>query len=156
MDINATLLVEMVIFLLFFLLTKHFIWPPIVQVLDERRATIEKSLRQADQAQQDLAQAEQAAQEKIHQAAHKAKEIIDNAQKEAIILLNNTKKSCQDRLAKLDIELEQKTKQAHQRAKKKIETEMLQVATVLCQKALDASLDQQTITRLIESQIGAK
>ena len=74
MDINATLLVEMVIFLLFFLLTKQYIWPPIIQVLDDRRATIEKGLRQADEAKAELAKAEKKAEETIHKAASTAKE----------------------------------------------------------------------------------
>ena len=112
MDINATLLVEMVIFLLFFLLTKQYIWPPIIEVLDERRATVEKGLRQADDAKAELAKAEEKAEETIHKAASKAKEIVNTAQKEAITIINDAKKASQERLLKLDKEPAAKTKQA--------------------------------------------
>ena len=61
MDINATLLVEMIIFLLFVLITKHYIWPPIIGVLDERRDIIQKGLQQADQAKSELAKAKEKA-----------------------------------------------------------------------------------------------
>ena len=152
MDINATLLVEMVIFLLFFLLTKQYIWPPIIQVLDDRRATIEKGLRQADEAKAELAKAEKKAEETIHKAASTAKEIVDTAQKEAIVIINDAKKVSQERLLKLDKELEAKTAQAYKKAQKGIEEEMLTIAAELCQKALLESVDTRTATKLIEAQ----
>ena len=92
MDINATLLVEMVIFLLFFLITKHYIWPPIVTVLDERREAIQKGLQQADEAKNELAKAHEKAEDTIHLAAQKAKKVVEDAQKEATALVNETKK----------------------------------------------------------------
>jgi F-type H+-transporting ATPase subunit b len=152
MDINATLLVEMVIFLLFFLITKHYIWPPIVTVLDERREVIQKGLQQADEAKNELAKAHEKAEDTIHLAAQKAKKVVEDAQKEATALVNETKKACQERLVKHELELEKKTQQAHQRARKKIEHEMLNLSTEICRKILKDAFDNKTTTQLLRAQ----
>ena len=155
MDINATLLVEMIIFLLFVLITKHYIWPPIIGVLDERRDIIQKGLQQADQAKSELAKAKEKADETIHLAAQQAKHIVEDAQKEAITLISDAKKSCQERLIKLEVELEKKAQQAHQRARKNIETEILNASTKLCQKVLKEALDTRTTSKLIQAETKA-
>lgn len=152
MDINATLLVEMIIFLIFFMVTKHYIWPPIIQALDERKALIDKGLKQADEARQKLEQADKETKSALNKAALEANKIILNAQKEAQSIVNKTKKTCQERLNKLDKELEVQAEQAQKKAQKKIEGEMLAVATKICLKALAGSLDQKTASRLIETQ----
>lgn len=156
MDINATLLVEMIIFLLFILITKHFIWPPIINVLDERRDIIQKGLQQADQAKSELEKAKEKAGETIHLAAQQAKHIVEDAQKEATTLINDAKKSCQERLVKLEVELEKKALQAHQRARKSIEQEILNTSAELCQKVLREALDTKTTSRLIKAEVEAE
>ena len=156
MDINATLLVEMVIFLVFFMITKHFIWPPIINVLDERREIISSGLKQADEARRELANAQQEAEAIIHKAAAEAKYMIHEAQKEAEVILSQTKKTCQQRLNALDKELGAKVLQAEKNAKKNIQGEMLQIATALCQKVLANSIDQKTMSQLIETQTKAE
>ena len=156
MDINATLLVEMIIFLIFFMVTKHYIWPPIIQALDERRALIDRGLKQADEARQKLEHTDKETKSAINKASLQANKIILNAQKEAQNIINRTKKTCQERLNKLDKELEVQTQQAQKKAQKKIEGEMLAIATKVCLKALAGSLDQKTASRLIETQTSAE
>lgn len=156
MDINATLLVEMIIFLVFFMVTKHYIWPPILHALDERRALINKGLKQADEARQKLEQADKESLSTISKATQQAQKIVLSAQKEAQSLINETKKTCQDRLNRLDRELEIQTEQAQKKAQKRIEGEMLAIATKICQKALAGSLDQKAASRLIETQISTE
>ena len=48
MDINLTLIVELVFFALFYTVVRVTLWPLIVGALDERHAHIQESLRQAD------------------------------------------------------------------------------------------------------------
>tara|TARA_B100001989_G_C24545621_1_gene470541 strand:+ start:1543 stop:2016 length:474 start_codon:yes stop_codon:yes gene_type:complete len=156
MDINATLLIEMVIFLTFFMITKHYIWPPIVEALDARREIINTGLKKADEARHHLEKANADAEQIIHEAAVKAKKIIHDAQKEAAEMITSAQKSCHERLNKLDKELDVKRKQAEKNAQKHIESQMLALATEVCKKALVGSLDQKTTTQLIQAQTGIK
>ena len=75
MDINATLFVEMVIFIAFTLLTIKYIWPPINSALDDRRIQIEEGLRQAEEGVKKLADSQSAAKKIVSDAKEKAKSI---------------------------------------------------------------------------------
>ena len=47
MDINATLLVQMITFAIFVWFTMKFVWPPIMQAMKEREAKIAEGLAAA-------------------------------------------------------------------------------------------------------------
>ena len=154
MDINATLLVEMVIFLAFLTLTKHFVWGRIVAVMDERRAIIAEGLQKADQAKNEQAKTDEAVRRLLKEASNKAQQIVKEAQKEAQVLLNEAKQSCQVKLMQHEKEMEALTAQIEKKAQSRIEKQMLTLATEICQKALNESVDSKVSRKMIEKQIG--
>ncbi|MGH6609093.1 MAG: F0F1 ATP synthase subunit B, partial [Burkholderiaceae bacterium] len=54
MSINATLIAQLIVFLLLVWFTMKFVWPPIVKALDERAQKISEGLSAADKAKADL------------------------------------------------------------------------------------------------------
>ncbi len=59
MNLNATLIGQMVAFVIFIYLTHRFVWPPIVAALAERTKRIADGLQAADKAEKDLELAKQ-------------------------------------------------------------------------------------------------
>ena len=57
MNLNATLIAQLVVFLILAWFTMKFVWPPIMKALDERRGLIADGLAAADKAKADLAHA---------------------------------------------------------------------------------------------------
>ena len=57
MSINATLIVQMIVFAILVWFTMKFVWPPITAALDERARKIADGLSAADKAKADLAAA---------------------------------------------------------------------------------------------------
>ena len=57
MSINATLIVQMIVFAILVWFTMRFVWPPITAALDERAKKIAEGLSAADKAKADLAAA---------------------------------------------------------------------------------------------------
>ena len=57
MSINATLIVQAIVFLILVLFTMKFVWPPIAKALDERAQKIADGLAAADRAQVELTSA---------------------------------------------------------------------------------------------------
>ena len=49
LDINATLLVQIVNFIVLLAVLKKFAWGPLLKTMHERTAKIEKNIRQADE-----------------------------------------------------------------------------------------------------------
>lgn len=154
MDINATLLVEMLIFLAFLLLTKHFVWSRIIEVLDERRKIVAEGLRQADQAKREQENNKAEMEKMLRESSQKAHSIIHEAKLEAQCLLDQTKQACSDKLSQHEKELEALTTQMKRKAQSQIQKQMLTLATEVCKKALNDALDTKTSQKIIQKQIG--
>lgn len=54
MNLNATLIAQLVVFFILAWVTMKFVWPPIVKALDERAKKIADGLAAADKAKADL------------------------------------------------------------------------------------------------------
>lgn len=70
-------------FVLFLVILTVFAWNPVTRMLDERRAKIERGLRDAERARLDLERASATASEAIAAARRDAREIVERAQRVA-------------------------------------------------------------------------
>lgn len=91
MNINATLLGQMLAFGILIWFTMKFIWPPLLAAIDERRKTIADGLSAAERAAQSLKDASTKSDEELKAARHQAAEIIASANKQAAQLLEQAK-----------------------------------------------------------------
>jgi len=71
-NLNATLIAQLVVFFILGWFTMKYVWPPIVKALDERSAKIAEGLAAADKAKADLALAEKKAVEELRKAREEA------------------------------------------------------------------------------------
>ncbi len=55
MNINATFIVQLVVFMVLVSVTVKFIWPPMIKALDERSQKIADGLAAAERGKQELA-----------------------------------------------------------------------------------------------------
>jgi len=90
-NINATLFVQIVVFLALWVFTAKFVWPPIVKALDERSKRIADGLAAADKAKTDLAAAEKRVQAEINQARASAAEVRASGEKQAASLIEEAR-----------------------------------------------------------------
>ncbi|MEO6967660.1 MAG: F0F1 ATP synthase subunit B [Rhodanobacteraceae bacterium] len=83
MSLNATLIAQMIVFLILIWVTMKFIWPPLMKAMDERARRIAEGLNAADRARKELADADARAAEEIKQARADAAAIIEKANSQA-------------------------------------------------------------------------
>ncbi len=83
MNINLTLIAQAIAFVALILLVAKFIWPPLLNAIEERQKKIAEGLAAADNSQKALAQAEEKANEELKAARTKANEIIEQAHQRA-------------------------------------------------------------------------
>lgn len=83
MQINATLIGQMIAFLLLIGLTWKFIWPVLLNAIDERQKKIADGLAAADRGQQGLEDAKSQALVIIREAHGKAAQVVDQANRRA-------------------------------------------------------------------------
>ena len=82
MNINATVIVQVLTFLGFVALCRRFVWPPIMAVIVQRQQEQAEGLQRARQGEKLLEKAQEEYDLKTHSGHQKYQEIIANAQKE--------------------------------------------------------------------------
>lgn len=91
MNINATLIAQILTFGVLIWVTMKFIWPPLARAMDERAQRIADGLSAAERAQAELKDADARVADEIKQARVQASEIIDKAQQQGNQILDKAK-----------------------------------------------------------------
>ena len=150
-DMNATMLAQIINFLLLVAILTKIAYRPILTALEERRSHIEKSLEEAelDRALANTMKTE--SQEQIVLARIQARTIID----EAITLGEKSKESivrqAREENARLLKETQANIERDYQQAMNKLRTEVAIIAVAAAEKIIEKNLDAETNTRLVRN-----
>ena len=93
MNINLTLIIQMVVFAILIWFTMKFVWPIIIGAMVEREKKIAAGLAAAEQGQKDLSEAKSRADEVIKEARARALTIEAHAQTRANQILEDARKA---------------------------------------------------------------
>ena len=72
MNMNLTLIGQMLAFAVFVWFTMRYVWPPLSKAMDERKARIAEGLAAAERGQHEQELAEKRAKDTLHQAKQNA------------------------------------------------------------------------------------
>jgi F-type H+-transporting ATPase subunit b len=100
-SITATLIVQMIVFLILVWFTMKFVWPPITAALDERAKKIADGLSAADKAKADLASANKRVEEQLSAARDDAAKRLSDAERLAHSMVEEAKGRANDEAAKI-------------------------------------------------------
>jgi F-type H+-transporting ATPase subunit b len=100
-NINATLIIQIIVFLGLVLFTMKFVWPPLVQALDERASKIADGLSAADKARQELTQANKRVEAQMSEARQDATQRLADAERLAQSLVEDAKARAVQEAAKI-------------------------------------------------------
>jgi F-type H+-transporting ATPase subunit b len=93
MTINATIIGQLLGFLVLVWFTWKFIWPPLLGAIEERQKKIAAGLAAADRGQKDLEEAKLKAGEAMREARERAVQLVDQAQKRGNELIEEAKQT---------------------------------------------------------------
>jgi F-type H+-transporting ATPase subunit b len=96
MTLNATFIGQFIAFAILIWFSYKFVWPPLVDAIEERQKKIADGLAAAERARKELADADARVAEEIRKARVEASSIADRAQKQAVEIVEKAK---QDALA---------------------------------------------------------
>ena len=91
MSLNATLLIQMTVFAVVVLFSMKFIWPMIMEAIEERNKNISDGLAAAEQGQKTLSEAETEVNSLIKEAKQQATTILDQANTRASSIVESAK-----------------------------------------------------------------
>jgi F-type H+-transporting ATPase subunit b len=148
-NINATIIGQMIAFAVFIYLTYRFVWPPIIGALAERTKRIADGLQAADRAEKDLALAQQKVVEQLTEAKKEAAAIIDAANKRAIEIVEEAKDKARVEGDRLKVSAQAEIEQATSRAKEELRSKVVVLALAGAEKILASSIDQNAHNELV-------
>ncbi len=152
MNLNLTLITQTVAMIVFVWFCMKFIWPPIVQALEQRRKNIADGIAAAQQASDELEQAKAKADKLIGEARAQAGEIVDQANRRAGQIVETARdeaeseKSRQVEAAKADIE--QEINRARQQLAGQVATLAVTGAERLLEREIDAAAHRDLLDKL--------
>ena len=152
MNINLTLIAQMVSFVFFVWFTMRFIWPPIIKALDERKQKIADGLAAAERGQHEKHAAEQKAREVLHEAHTKAQDVIAHAQKRADGLVEDAKNTAraegERQLVAARAQIDQEAQQAREALRAQVASLVLTGAERVLAREVDANAHAQLLNEL--------
>lgn len=150
MNINLTLIVQMIVFALLIFITMRYIWPVILKAMDERERKIAQGLAAAEQGEQALASARGKAEEIIREARERATQIIDHAQHRANELVEEAKGTAASEGARLVAAAQQQIELDTMRARESLRREVAGIAVGAAGKLLGREIDARRHADLLE------
>ncbi len=141
MEINITLLGQLITFSVFVWFTMKFVWPPILKVMKEREQRIADGLAAAERGQQALELAQLKADEFLQEAKQQAAEIIEQASKRANQMSEESKQQIRVENERLLAIARADIQQEWQSAQQKLRAEVANLVITTTEKILAQSLD---------------
>ena len=91
MNLNATLLGQMIAFGLFVWFCWKFVWPPLLAAMEERAQKIEQGLKDSEESAKKIIKAQEEADSMVKSAKSEAKKVLDNAKQQADKIVDDAK-----------------------------------------------------------------
>jgi F-type H+-transporting ATPase subunit b len=141
MNINMTLIGELIAFVVFVLFCMKYVWPPILEAIENRQKTIADGLAASDRAEKDLALAQQKAAEQLKEAKAQAASIIEAAKKREAQLIEEAAVKAQAEKEKILAAGRTEIESERNRAKEELRQQVALLAIAGAEKILERSID---------------
>jgi len=149
-NINLTLIVQMVVFAVLIYATMRWIWPHILNAMAARQRTIAQGLAAAEKGEQALTDARANADAIIREAREHATHIIDQAQHRANELVEEAKGTANVEGARLVAAAHQQIELDTTRARESLRREVAGIAVGAAAKLLGREIDARKHADLLE------
>lgn len=152
MNINLTLIGQLVSFVVFVWFTMKFVWTPIMSALEQRRKEIADGLAAAERGQHEQELAKERAKEALHEAKQQAAEIVNQAHKRANEIVEEAKNDAKaegDRiLTAAQAEIEQELNRTREALREKVAVLVVTGAEKILRKEINADVHKDVVENI--------
>ena len=157
MDLNATFIGQIIVFLILWWFILKFVMPPLKGAIDERSKKIADGLAAADKGQKDLAEATSRADAIVREARERAKQIEDLAARRSNEAIEAAKQSAQAEGARIVQAARDEASTETGRAREELRREYGRLVVAGASRLLEREIDPRTHEKLLDqlaSEIG--
>jgi F-type H+-transporting ATPase subunit b len=151
-SINATLIIQMIVFAILVWFTMKFVWPPITAALDERARKIADGLSAADKAKSELAVANKKVEAQLSAARDDAAKRLADAERLAQQMVEEAKSRASEEAAKIiasaRAEAAQESVKAREALREQVAGLAVKGAEAILRKEVNAGVHAELLGRL--------
>ena len=153
---GSAFVIQLITFILGYLVLRKYAFGPIIKALNERRKLIDEGVKLGDQMREKNQKLEEQIKHDLAQARIKADQIISDAEINAKELVLKAENEAQSKANSIIEEAARKTEQDMKRAKRQLESEIVtlitEVSEALAQDKIDSKKDLDLINRSLREQ----
>ncbi len=151
-NINATLIVQMIVFAILVWFTMQFIWPPLTKALDERADKIKEGLAAADKAKSELSAANTKVEQELAKVRAETATRLADAERQAQRIIEDAKSKATDEgikiVAAAKAEADQQTVKARETLRDQVAALAVKGAEQILRKEVNAGVHADLLSRL--------
>ncbi len=153
MNINLTLLFQMVAFAIFVAFCMKYVWPPLLQAIQDRQAKIAEGLAASEKAQHDLELAKEGAAKALKEAKAEAATLIEQAKKRHSEIVESAKEDARAEAEKIlagaRAEIEQEVNRAREQLRAQVASLVVAGAEKIIERNIDADKQNDIVEKLV-------
>ena len=150
MNFNYTLIGQLLAFILFVWFCMKYVWPPMLQILEEREKEIADGLEAASRGKRELEEAESKKASLISGAKKEAAEILNQANLRATQVVEDAKTKAQEEAERIKVSAENDLSQSINKAREGLRAEVAILAVAGAEKILKSEIDKESNASLID------
>ncbi len=150
MNINATLIGQLIAFAVFVAFCMKFVWPPLMAAIEARQKTIADGLAASERAGKDLELAQQKATAQLKDAKQQAAEIVEQAKKRANQLVDEETQRGHAEREKIIASGYTEIEAERNRVKEDLRKQVARLAIAGAEKILAREIDAQAQNDIVE------
>ncbi len=150
MNITVTLFAQSFSFFLFVVFTMKYVWPPIMNALNERTKKIADGLAEAEKGHHELELAEKRSAEILREGKEKSKEFIDQAQKRHDEIVDEAKDAAREEGERILTAARVEIDQERQQAKESLRAEVSALAIAGAEQILMREVDKNAHNEVLD------
>ncbi len=151
MNLNLTIIGQSITFFVFVWFCWKYIWPPMVNAMQERQKAIGEGLAAAERAEKDLELAQERATDQLREAKEEAQRILEQARHQAVQMIENAKGEARAEGERLKEAQRAEMEQEVNRAKEHLRAQVATLALSGAEKVLGASIDANKHSELLDA-----
>ncbi|MCI7718916.1 F0F1 ATP synthase subunit B [[Pasteurella] aerogenes] len=150
MNLNATLIGQLIAFALFVWFCMKFVWPPIIKAIEERQSSIANALASAEAAKKEQADTKVLVEQEITQAKLQAQEIVDLANKRRNEILDEVKAEAEALKAKIIEQGYAEVESERKRVQEELRVKVASLAVAGAEKIVGRTVDEAANNDIID------
>ena len=155
MNINLTMLGQLIAFVMFVMFCMRYVWPPLTEVMRSRQKTISDGLENAAKAEQQLQQANESASNELEAAKREAGELIAQARSRANQIIDEAKVQAKDEAQRIidgaQDDIDQEISRAREALRERVGELAIEGAEKILATSVDRSAHEAMLTKLSQA-----